>query len=579
MKKLLLAFLFPAIALAQAPIQRTPFTTNVTAGPIVSPASVTAGSVHGITNVTAGELDVTNNSRFQNATASKLARFDGLKLLTNSVNVESDFQATNAALTALAANPAMYQATNFNLTTFSGISAGNLGQIIWNDGTRWTNDPNGSILLTGATTSAGITNNGLTVYPPSAPQILSVGTTIAVNATTLRVGGNGAAVTLTSTPSIATNGIPDGTWIIVRGTNSTFTVTLQDYRTLAGSCLALWAPTLTLANSSEAGFQWSATNQMWQLKTFSPNGTMVMPFGFVKVYTNIVVGTGTSPSTTMVDIGPAAAGTNGMIVHGGTQTAYAPALIVTQAWNSGAVSFDGVVIRINNNASLSSSTPLRVVNQTPTTLFSVKGSGDVTAYQSFTGGSVDVTGTVFAGQDSRVSSNGKFYWLSREAIYSPSDDGLRVTDSTFTKDRIRVAPPKSTPMGATTSVVLIGLTSTNFTGGAIHYTIADIHAGGTGGTNGVQAGSGVLKYTAAGYNIGGVTNYIVTLNDSTNAAVCPGSTTFGWTWTALTNYIGTPQGFYLQLTPTNTVVDRATTETATCAYMVINNAPQLVTPQ
>jgi hypothetical protein len=62
MKRLLLALLVPFLALAQAPIQRTPFTTNVTAGPIVSPASVQTDSLHAVTQTTTHDLAITNST-------------------------------------------------------------------------------------------------------------------------------------------------------------------------------------------------------------------------------------------------------------------------------------------------------------------------------------------------------------------------------------------------------------------------------------------------------------------------------------------------------------------------------------
>lgn len=62
--KTILALLFIAwSALAQAPIQRTPFTTNLTAGPVISPAYVEVGSLFSKTNaVVAGPLRITNSA-------------------------------------------------------------------------------------------------------------------------------------------------------------------------------------------------------------------------------------------------------------------------------------------------------------------------------------------------------------------------------------------------------------------------------------------------------------------------------------------------------------------------------------
>ncbi len=292
-----------------------------------------------------------------------------------------------------------------------------------------------------------------------------------------------------------------------------------------------------------------------------------------RVVQSLQVGTGTSPSTTMVDIGPAANTTNAVVINGGVQSgASTPALTVSQTNNNSGVGYTTVLINQTNTASATATYPLRIA---------VDGANKVTIDKvgavvagGITGSSVTSSGFVVAGAASG------YIWLNRAIAYSPETGGYRFTDGTALWDRLRIyGTPKTTPMGATTSVVLLGLTSTNFTGGEISYTIADIHAGGTGATNGVQVGSGNLKYTAGAFNIGGVINYIVNLTGSTNASVNAGANTFGWTWRALTNYIGSPPGFYLQLTPTNTVVDRATTETCTVTYTVINNATQLITPQ
>lgn len=145
-------------------------------------------------------------------------------------------------------------------------------------GANWVASGTADSTLSGVATVGGLVNNGTTVHTPSAIQTLSTNSTIAVNASTLRVTGNGAAVTLTNLPSIATNNIADGTVITVRGTSDANTVTLQDYRTLTGTCLAMEVGTVTLKNGSEMRFQWSAGNQRWQAMAFSANSSQNHPF-------------------------------------------------------------------------------------------------------------------------------------------------------------------------------------------------------------------------------------------------------------------------------------------------------------
>lgn len=135
-----------------------------------------------------------------------------------------------------------------------------------------------SLVSTNGVNTGGLTNTGVTVHTPTAIQSLTAASNVLVNASTMRVAGSGGAVTLTSTPSIQTNNIADGTVITIRGTDDSNTVTLQDYRTLAGTCLAMEVTTVTLKNGSEMRFQWSNGNQRWQSLAFSANSSQNHPF-------------------------------------------------------------------------------------------------------------------------------------------------------------------------------------------------------------------------------------------------------------------------------------------------------------
>lgn len=145
-------------------------------------------------------------------------------------------------------------------------------------GANWVASGPSDSKLTGVATVGGLVNTGTTVHTPSAIQSLTAASNVLVNASTMRVNGSGGAVTLTSTPSIQTNNIADGTVITIRGTDDTNTVTLQDYRTLAGTCLAMEVTSVTLKNGSEMRFQWSNGNQRWQSLAFSANSSQNHPF-------------------------------------------------------------------------------------------------------------------------------------------------------------------------------------------------------------------------------------------------------------------------------------------------------------
>lgn len=98
------------------------------------------------------------------------------------------------------------------------------------------------ISVGGAQNLQGVTDTGNTttnpiIFTPSSNQSLLAGDAILANAGIVQISGNGGAVTLTSTPTIA-NGT-DGQMLFIIGTSDTNTVELQDETQLAGSNLQL----------------------------------------------------------------------------------------------------------------------------------------------------------------------------------------------------------------------------------------------------------------------------------------------------------------------------------------------------
>src|SRR3989344_1657728 len=102
-----------------------------------------------------------------------------------------------------------------------------------------------------------------TIFTPSSTQTLSASSTIVVNSTHLKVAGSGGAVTLTSTPTIA-DGV-EGDFVIIRGTSSTNTLTVQDQGTLPSSNMELGSTTRQLGNGDSIGllFDGSVWVEMW----------------------------------------------------------------------------------------------------------------------------------------------------------------------------------------------------------------------------------------------------------------------------------------------------------------------------
>lgn len=127
---------------------------------------------------------------------------------------------------------------------------------------------------TGAFTSLSSTGqrteSGIVVQTPSAVQSLLAAGTINPNAAKIRVVGNGAARTLTSTPTISA-GAADGQRLLIKGTDAVNTITLQDEGTLPNTTLELGAATRVLALNSQIELSWDSTTSKWCEISFSAN--------------------------------------------------------------------------------------------------------------------------------------------------------------------------------------------------------------------------------------------------------------------------------------------------------------------
>lgn len=113
-------------------------------------------------------------------------------------------------------------------------------------------------------------SGGEFVVSQTAVQSLSAGSTIpnSGNATVL-VAGNGGAVTLTSTPTIA-DGIAGGQILTITGTSAN-TVTLQDEGTLPGSNIQLGAATRVLGQGDILVMEFYESDSFWYERSFSDN--------------------------------------------------------------------------------------------------------------------------------------------------------------------------------------------------------------------------------------------------------------------------------------------------------------------
>lgn len=104
-------------------------------------------------------------------------------------------------------------------------------------------------------------------WTAQATQTLAAGTAILANDRLVKVAGDGAAVILTGTPTIA-DGVA-GQLLLIAGTDDTNTVTLQDQGLTASTNLELGAPRRTLANGDYIWLIFDATGSVWREIAFS----------------------------------------------------------------------------------------------------------------------------------------------------------------------------------------------------------------------------------------------------------------------------------------------------------------------
>jgi hypothetical protein len=100
-------------------------------------------------------------------------------------------------------------------------------------------------------------------------QTLTAASNIVCEAHTVRVAGTGGATSLTSTPTISTNGIINGQELTIEGTSDTNTVVLSDDGTVAGSKLELAASTRTLGVGDTLVIKYNSTTAKWYEKSFA----------------------------------------------------------------------------------------------------------------------------------------------------------------------------------------------------------------------------------------------------------------------------------------------------------------------
>lgn len=127
-----------------------------------------------------------------------------------------------------------------------------------------------SVVATTLSTSGNRTEAGRLIQTPSTIQSLLAASAISADAAKIRVVGNGAARTLTSTPSISA-GTADGQRLLIKGTSASLTITLQDEGTLPGSTLELGAAARVLGLHSQIELSYDSTNAKWEEISYSAN--------------------------------------------------------------------------------------------------------------------------------------------------------------------------------------------------------------------------------------------------------------------------------------------------------------------
>jgi hypothetical protein len=120
-----------------------------------------------------------------------------------------------------------------------------------------------SVSATTLAVSTSATLAALLALTPTAIQSLLAANPLAVAATSkVRVKGSAAPITCVATPSISIGTI-DGQLLLVQGSDSTNTWTVQDSGTLASSQVRLGATTRTLKKGSQLLLTWDTTDATW----------------------------------------------------------------------------------------------------------------------------------------------------------------------------------------------------------------------------------------------------------------------------------------------------------------------------
>lgn len=228
--------------------------TNGTPGSLsgVQAYSAVLDNVVGIGAGAAGQLLWHDGTRWTNSAADPFqATNAALTALAGNANL---YQSTNAALTALAADSTLYQSTNTVLTTLGGIGAGAAGQLVWHDGTRWTNSTADAFQATNAALTALAGNANLYQSTNAVLTALAADSTLyqSTNTVLTTLGGIGAG----AAGQLVWH---DGT----RWTNSTadaFQATNAALTALAGNANLYQATNAALTALAENANLYQATN-------------------------------------------------------------------------------------------------------------------------------------------------------------------------------------------------------------------------------------------------------------------------------------------------------------------------------
>mgnify|MGYP001586073142 CR=1 FL=1 len=111
--------------------------------------------------------------------------------------------------------------------------------------------------------------NKFVLVPKTTQSLVATDAIIANDATLIRIGGSGGAVTLTSTPNIA-DGDP-GQIIILVGTHDTNTVTVRDEASLGGCNLDLGGANRTLGAGDYLVLCFNTDTGLWEEIVFKNN--------------------------------------------------------------------------------------------------------------------------------------------------------------------------------------------------------------------------------------------------------------------------------------------------------------------